>query len=88
MRHNKAKSTSVLLEHGTGVMEVFFSVKQTGSEVSFRPLGSVPRSGSTKSTDREALIEALRLVKWCEDHPQVFDGEVVADADFDDDLYS
>lgn len=88
MRRDKARSVSVLLEHGSGVMEVFFTVKQNGSELTFRPLGSVPRSGTNKATDRETLIEALRLTKWCEDHPDVFDGHVVADADLADEFWS
>lgn len=76
MPTNKPKQLSVLLEHGDGVMEVFFAVAQEGHEVSFRPVGSIPRSGRIRPTDREKLTEALRLLKWSEDHAGVFEGRV------------
>lgn len=77
MRQHKPKCASVLLEHDSGVMEAFFSVERIAGELLFRSLGSVPRSGSIKSTDRDELIEAVELTQWCKDHPEVFEGYVV-----------
>lgn len=77
MQTSKPQHLSVLLEHEDGVMEVFFAVHQNGQEVAFRPMGSVPLSGSIRSTDREVLAEALRLLQWSQDHAAVFEGRVV-----------
>ena len=80
MQTNESQHFSVLLEHEDGVMEVFFSLLQNGKKVTFRPMGSVPCSGSIRSTDREILAEALRLSQWSQDHAEVFEGRVVKQA--------
>lgn len=77
MPANTPRQLSALLEHEDGVMEVFFAVVQDGNKVAFRPVGSIPRAGSIRSTDRNTLVEALRLQKWSEDHAAVFEGRVV-----------
>ena len=76
MPTNKPQQLSVLLEHEDGAMEVFFAVLQNEHEVAFQPVGSGPRAGSMRPTDRDRLTEAIRLLKWSEDHAEVFEGRV------------
>lgn len=80
MRTNKPRHQNVLLEHEDGVMEVFFVAQRSGDEVLLRPVGSVPQSGTIRATNRRTLTEALRLLKWSEDHSEVFEGRVVIDS--------
>ena len=79
MKTNKPEQISVLLEHDTGVMEVFFTLLQEGNSVVAYPVSSVPRAGSIKPTDRDRLGEALHLTKWSYEHADVFNGVVVRD---------
>lgn len=79
MRIDRPRKLSVLLEHEDGVMEVFFAILQSEDEISYTPVGSVPRSGSIRATDRARLVDALELLSWAEGHADVFKGCVVAD---------
>lgn len=67
---------SVLLEHGNGVMEVFFGILKNDDAVTYYPISSVPRSGRARPTDRQQLNEAVNLLQWADDHAGVFEGRV------------
>ena len=79
MKTDQPRQLSVLLEHDSGVMEVFFAISKQGDRAAFRPVGSIPRSGKLKSTDPVVLAEAIRLVGWTASHHDVFEGRVVPD---------
>ena len=79
MKAKKPEQLSVLLEHETGVMEVFFTLLRGENRVIAYPVSSVPRAGTIRPTDRAQLQEALELLEWSHDHMNVFEGVVTAD---------
>ena len=73
---SKSKSSfSVLLESGSGVMEVFLVNIAVENGVMFRVLGSIAQSGKLKSTNPQQLSDAVILAKWANENPSVFEGQ-------------
>lgn len=79
MEVDKPQKLSLLLEHESGVMEVFLSVTRSDEKLNFRPLGSAPLSGELRSTDPEAVRNAIQLQAWSQKNAPVFEGKVVPD---------
>jgi len=76
MPSDRPQLLSVLLEHETGVMEVFCEPTPDNATDQFAPVSSVPCSGTIKATDRRQLDEAVTLSQWAREHLAVFEGKV------------
>lgn len=76
MHADHSHRLSVLLEHETGVMEVFCGPTPDNATDQVYPISSVPCSGTIKATDRQQLAEAVTLSRWAQDHIAVFEGKV------------
>lgn len=76
MRTDHPSQISLLLESSSGVMEVFFATLENEDDIAIYPVGSIPRSGTVRSTSRQQLSEAFSLAKWCRNHSKVFEGRV------------
>jgi len=67
---------SVLLEGPCGVMEVHVAAMQLNDHVAFFPVSATPRSGKPWTPNRGQIRDALKLLRWAEDHVRVFSGRV------------
>lgn len=67
---------SVLIEGPSGVMEVHVAAMQLNDHVAFFPVSAAMRSGKPWTPNRGQIREALKLLRWSEDHSRVFDGMV------------
>ncbi|MFK7819002.1 MAG: hypothetical protein AB8G99_09800 [Planctomycetaceae bacterium] len=71
---------SVLMENDSGVMKAIVEAVPVEHGLMFRLIGSVPQSGSLRPTDTDQLVEAIKLMQWCHDHSEVFEGITSPDA--------
>lgn len=76
---HRADAFSVLLEHESGVSELFLTRVEDDNGVGFKPLGAILQSGELRPTTPVDVMEAVKLLRWSEDHPEVFEGRVARD---------
>lgn len=68
---------SLLIEHSRGTFEVLLRRVQIQDKVSFLPVQILPVSGTQHAMPTHSCLgNALSMLKWMEDHPEVFqDGQ-------------
>lgn len=64
---------SLLIEHSRGTFEVVLRRVEIRDKVSFLPVQILPASGAEHAMPTHSCLgNALSMLKWMEDHPEVF----------------
>ena len=66
----------LVIEHDAGVTEHTIAVFETDRGYLLQQIGLTVLSGSPDSVPDSRLIDAIRLCKWSDDNPEVFNGLV------------
>ena len=68
-----ANVVSVLVEHESGVIEVFLKVSQSESAIALMPIGVRIASGALRPITPDQILHAVELSEWSESHRSLFE---------------
>ncbi len=70
---NSSSLVSLLIEHSRGTFEVVLRRVEIQDNISYLPVQMIPVSGAAHAMPtHRCLGNALSMLKWMEDHPEVF----------------
>lgn len=70
---NSSSLVSLLIEHSRGTFEVVLRRIEIQDKISYLPVQMMPVTGTAHAMlTHSCLGNALSMLKWMEDHPEVF----------------
>ncbi len=70
---NSSSLVSLLIEHSQGTFEVVLRRVEIQDKISYLPVQMMPVSGAAHAMPTHSCLgNALSMLKWMEDHPEVF----------------